>query len=199
MLKYIIFIAFCFNVSFAESFVNNPDFKKLEEFLSQIKTVQGKLTQKSNGEVLKSHFYLKVPAKLRVDYKTNDMQIQMVANPNVITYYDVKLDQKSQIKTPQSSVELILTPKLSFLDNKITIKSFKKEGDEVFVSFSHLNLPNIAIKAFFNAETSMLKRVILSDKGGEVVMEFQDLILNKEIKNSTFEILTKKIDAKFDF
>ena len=198
MLKYIVLFVFCFN-AFAEDFRSNPDFKKLEDFTSQITTVQGKLTQRAGGEVLQSHFYLKVPAKLRVDYKTDDMQIQMVANPSVITYYDVKLDQKSQIKTPQDMVGLILTSKLSFLDKKINIKSFVKEGDRFAVSLSHLDLPNVIIQAIFNAETLIMQKVVLTKGSDEIIMEFEDLILNKEIKNSTFEILTKKIDAKFDF
>jgi hypothetical protein len=196
MFKFLsIVLLFC-SSAFASGFSENKDFIRLQKAVSSLQTLQGEFTQAMEGEKVSANFFFVVPGKLRINYTSPNLPVQMVITPTITTYYDTKLNQKSQVKTPKSAVELLLTKSISLTDKNVNIVDFKTYSKELEVTFKHNALPNAFIKAVFtNTETPNLLKIELND----TKLEFKNLLVNSNIDGKEFQILDSKIDAKFDF
>ena len=198
MFKYLISFVVLFS-SFASDFRESEDFKNLEESLVKVKTIKGNLVQNFQGERLKAEFSLKLPSKLKIDYQSPEMPIKIIITPSVMTYYDKKLDQKSQIATSKNASSLLLTSKISLNDPRIKIKSFKRSLTGV--EFSHISMPENNFKIFFlRSEDGFNLHKIETNEGLEkIITEFQNIIINDKIDEKEFQILNKKVDTKLDY
>ena len=190
-----------------EKLKNNPDFLQLEETLNSIKTVKGAFVQEFAGKQTKAEFFLKLPSKFKVEYFSPEVPVIIITTKNVLTYYDKKLEQKSQITTPKTASTLLLTTKLSLLDDNIEILSFNSNKEEVIVKFVHHGLAKgNEFKAFFRKVNGLTlykleQKNNLAEQGQpqNSVILFDWVLLNQNILESTFHIQNKSIDAKFDF
>ena len=204
MFKYLVSLLLLFTAftsSFASDFRESEDFKALENVLLQVKTIKGNLVQDFRGEKVNANFALKLPSKLKIDYTSPEVPLTLIVTPSIITYYDKKLDQKSQVKTPQNASSLILTSHLSLNDARLKITSFKRSYTGVEVEFSHISMPNAQFKVFFskNGEGFVLNKIEMNDGVEPIKSEFSNIVINEKIKDSEFQILNKKVDAKFNF
>lgn len=202
MFKYLTFAIFvftCFTNSFAKNFQKDESFKKVEGFLSSIKTLTGEVSQVTTQGDITSNFYLQVPSKLRINYTSKNLPIQMIVTPNIVTYYDTKLDQKSQVKTPSSILEIVVDGKLSFVNKNIIIKNVITKDNKIIIDFIYYKTPNSKIRAVFDVNTLHLKNIVIKSEGETTIINFKNLVFNKPIKSKVFKIENKKVDAKFDF
>ncbi len=202
MFKHIIFlVCWFFSCAIASDteFRESPSFKALESELSKIKTLKGLVVQNVDGEYYDMKFTLKLPSKLKIEFV--NLPVVTIINPDVMTYYDKKLDQKSQVKTPTNIASLLFTNKISLLDPRIKIKSFTENAKEIVIDFNHISNPLANFKMVFaKMENSFQVKTIEVKEGVQSVkIEFKTLTINEEVPNSEFQILTKKLDAKFNF
>jgi outer membrane lipoprotein-sorting protein len=200
MFKYLISFVVIFS-SFASSFHESEDFKNLESQLLKVKTIKGDLVQDFRGERVNANFALSLPSKLKVEYTSPEVPLTIIVTPSLITYYDKKLDQKSQIKTPKNASSLLLTSKLSLNDPKIKIKSFKGSFKGVEIEFSHSQIPESQFKIFFikDGESFNLNKIELENGIEKITTEFNNIVINADIKEKEFQILNKKVDTKLDY
>jgi outer membrane lipoprotein-sorting protein len=199
LLTLVIVVFTCFTNSFAKNFKKDESFKKLEDFISKINTIQGNITEISPKGEATSNFYFQVPARLRINYTSKNLPLNVIITQTILTYYDTQLDQKSQVKTPEGILKLILNDRLSLLNKEINIKNFIIKNDEIIVDLTYSPFPENKIKLIFNANNFYLKSIKITDEVNTTTMKFKNLIFNSKISDKIFVIKNKKIDSKFDF
>lgn len=199
MFKIILSFILALGVAVAD-FTLNPDFILLERTLNTVNDAKGTMLQEVDGRAIKAEFFIKLPSRFKMEYKDDKLPIIILVNSGVLTYYDKKLDQKSQISTPNSIFKLLLKKQLSLISKDLKIINFKSGSAEMVVELSHTEMPEATFKLFFKkTEVPQLYKIDVTTQGQTITTFFENITINTNINNKVFDLPNKKIDAKFNF
>jgi outer membrane lipoprotein-sorting protein len=207
-IKFFIVFLVCFKLSFGnvKNFQNNLDFQAFEGFLSQIKTLEGEVTQTFQGKSQAGNFTIKLPSKFRVEYSEGLSPYIMVVNGGTMTYYDKSLEQKSQIPTPKNISIFFENSLFSLRNPNIKILDFNTDNQKIALKFQVKGNENGGtIEAFFRKtpegfEIEKLEAENKTPNGVEkIITTFKNVRINPNISDKIFIINNKNIDTKFNF
>jgi outer membrane lipoprotein-sorting protein len=133
------------NSSFAQSkFLNQyqPEINKIENFLNNIKNLNCKFIQNSNGNVVEGKFYLsrngESSGKMRIEYLA-EPKVLIVVNGAILSYHDIELDEVSRLSTNTTPASFLTRPNISFSAKDVEITNITKNNDEIKVSVMKKN------------------------------------------------------------
>ncbi len=174
----------CASPSFAQ--VNDPEVKKAEVYLQNLKTATADFIQTSTlGSRLSGKFYLDRPGKLRFDY--NEVEDFIVADGVFVYFYDSQLQEQSNAPIGQTLADFLLRDDLSLSGDLKVVKLFKK-NDHVSITVVQEDEPSAGqVELIFSEIPYQLARWRITDAQGEVTevilknlqtgMEFKDVSL----------------------
>lgn len=133
------------NSSFAQSkFLNQyqPEINKIENFLNNIKNLNCKFIQNSNGNIVEGKFYLsrngESSGKMRIEYLA-EPKVLIVVNGAILSYHDIELDEVSRLSTNTTPASFLTRPNISFSAKDVEITNITKNNDEIKVSVMKKN------------------------------------------------------------
>ena len=133
------------NSSFAQSkFLNQyqPEINKIENFLNNIKNLNCKFIQNSNGNVVEGKFYLsrngESSGKMRIEYLA-EPKVLIIVNGAILSYHDIELDEVSRLSTNTTPASFLTRPNISFSAKDVEITNITKNNDEIKVSVMKKN------------------------------------------------------------
>ena len=129
------FCIFTTKSSFAQSkFLDQyqQELSQIESFLNNIKDLNCKFIQNSNGSVVEGKFYLSrnknSSGKMRVEYLA-EPKVLIVVNGTILSYYDVELDEISKLSTNTTPKDVEIT-NITKNNNEIKVSVMKKNRKE---------------------------------------------------------------------
>ena len=133
------FCIFTTKSSFAQSkFLDQyqQELSQIESFLNNIKDLNCKFIQNSNGSVVEGKFYLSrnknSSGKMRVEYLA-EPKVLIVVNGTILSYYDVELDEISKLSTNTTPASFLTRPNISFSAKDFEITNITKNNNEIKV------------------------------------------------------------------
>jgi outer membrane lipoprotein-sorting protein len=119
---------------------NRSDLKQIEDYLNKITTLTAKFTQKTSGSSNKvtGKFYLARPGKMRVEYLA-EPKILITVNDSSLSYYDVELDEISELSTNTTPASFLTRANISFDAKDVEVTDFKKTANEIKISVMKKN------------------------------------------------------------
>ncbi len=158
MLKSLVVLIFLLsNTSKAGDLFQNKYILEINKSLKSItsQTVKFRQTYKEKEEV--GEIYYKKNKGLFVKYKTSPVTI--LVNQNSVTYYDSKLNQKSQIPTKDSASEIFINP-LQINSNNFDLQSVEDLGEAIKITAIPRKRKDEGIFImYFSKKDNILRRV----------------------------------------
>lgn len=177
-------VILCSSPAFAQ--VSDPEVKKAEAYLQNLKTATADFIQTSTlGSRLSGKFYLNRPGKLRFDY--NEVDDFIVADGVFVYFYDSQLQEQSNAPIGQTLADFLLRKDLSLSGDLKVVKLFKK-NDHVSITVVQEDEPSAGqVELIFSEVPYQLARWRITDAQGEVTevilknlqtgMQFKDVSL----------------------
>ena len=141
----VFFYMFSTTSSFAQSKLLNEyqqELLQIETFLNNIKDLNCRFIQNSNGSLVEGKFYLSrsknSSGKMRVEYLA-EPKVLIVVNGAVLSYYDVELDEISRLSTNTTPASFLTRPNISFSAKDVEITNIIKNNNEIKVSVMKKN------------------------------------------------------------
>lgn len=194
----IIGILFFSTQSFAASNLisqNQQDFKKIENYLQNIKYLTATFTQESpDGSVMSGKFYLSRPGKMRIEY-TEPSIILVVVNGNVLTYQDVELDETSYLTTSTTPASFLIKKNISFDADDVEVTNFKKKDGIIRISLIKKNKAEAGeFTLIFDENPVRFLRMEVKDDMDQVTkVILKDHNFNDKIEDKLFVIKNKQL------
>lgn len=123
--------------------------------LREISNAKVEFRQNINGKTEKGVIFYKKDRGLFMKYQT--MPVSILVTNIATTYYDSKLEQKSQIPT-QKSAARIFTSQLEINNNTFDIQKIEELPEAIVVRASIKNLKNEGIFSMYFSKTDFLLR-----------------------------------------
>ena len=123
--------------------------------LREISNIKMEFRQNIGNKVEKGIIFYKKDHGLFMQYQT--MPVSILVTNMAITYYDSKLEQKSQIPT-QKSAARIFTSQLEINNNAFDIQKIEELPEAIVVRASIKNLKNEGIFSMYFSKTDFLLR-----------------------------------------
>lgn len=142
------------------------DIKKIETYLSALKTLRAHFVQlEPGGGTSTGNLYYARPDKMRLDYdKPNPVLI--VANGWQTIYHDRKLDQVTHLLTNQTPLAFLLEKKVR-LSDEVTITDYEDDGNEILLTLIQTDEPGLGQVQLAFAKTPLsLQRWVVTDAQG---------------------------------
>jgi outer membrane lipoprotein-sorting protein len=131
--------------SFAQSKLLNEyqqELLQIETFLNNIKDLNCRFIQNSNGSLVEGKFYLSrsknSAGKMRVEYLA-EPKVLIVVNGTILSYYDVELDEISRLSTNTTPASFLTRPNISFSAKDVEVTNIIKNNNEIKVSVMKKN------------------------------------------------------------
>ena len=141
----VFFYMFATTSSFAQSKLLNEyqqELLQIETFLNNIKDLNCRFIQNSNGSLVEGKFYLSrsknSAGKMRVEYLA-EPKVLIVVNGAILSYYDVELDEISRLSTNTTPASFLTRPNISFSAKDVEITNIVKNNNEIKVSVMKKN------------------------------------------------------------
>ena len=141
----VFFYMFATTSSFAQSKLLNEyqqELLQIETFLNNIKDLNCRFIQNSNGSLVEGKFYLSrnknSSGKMRVEYLA-EPKVLIVVNGAILSYYDVELDEISRLSTNTTPASFLTRPNISFSAKDVEITNVVKNNNEIKVSVMKKN------------------------------------------------------------
>lgn len=168
---------------------NRATIERLENYLSNLKTVVAEFTQVApDGTLTNGKFFMERPGKMRWQYNP-PTPILMVSNGSELVFYDYELEQVNHIPLDSTLIGFLARDRISFEDT-VGIIDLSKNAGAIRVTLAQRDKPD----------------------EGRLMLEFSDnplLLRNMEITDATNQVTTValnnarfgvKLDSKlFDF
>lgn len=141
----VFFYIFTTKSSFAQSKLLNEyqqELLQIETFLNNIKDLNCRFIQNSNGSLVEGKFYLSrsknSSGKMRVEYLA-EPKVLIVVNGAILSYYDVELDEISRLSTNTTPASFLTRPNISFSAKDVEVTNIVKNNNEIKVSVMKKN------------------------------------------------------------
>lgn len=171
------------------AFADNADFRKIEDYLNNLKTIKADFVQmSSNGATAEGKIYIAKPSKIRMEYTAPD-SLLIVGNGDYIIYNDKELDQVTNIDYDDIPATVILSNKIKLDGQTLKVTDFYKDSGQVSVT---VEMPkNAAVKPItliFDANPFKLKQwKVIDQQNIEVTVS----LFNEEVDGNLDDSLFK--------
>ncbi len=165
----------------------------VESYLNNIKNLTADFRQiTSQGAVNTGKFYLSRPGKMRVRYDT-DPAIVIVVNGPVLSYYDVELEEISNLRTNTTPASFLTRKNISFSARDIDLLEVEKERNLIKVTLAKKNNRESGkFSIVFNLNpVSFLQMEVRNDLDDVVNVSLKNLDLVTDIDDDLFILKTK--------
>ena len=150
---FFIFFQLCANAKIVPD--GNLYITQINAKLREISNARVEFRQNINGKTEKGIILYKKDHGLFMKYQT--MPVSILVTNMATTYYDSKLEQKSQIPT-QKSAARIFTSQLEINNNTFDIQKIEELPEAIVVRASIKNLKNEGIFSMYFSKTDLLLR-----------------------------------------
>jgi outer membrane lipoprotein-sorting protein len=158
----------------ANAQVNDPEVKKAETYLQNLKTAKADFIQSSSlGSRLSGQFYLDRPGRLRFNY--NEVEDFVVADGMFVYFYDSQLGEQSNAPIGQTLADFLLRKDLRLSGDLKVEKLYKKDGH------TYINVAQTDDASVGNVEL-VFQDVPYSFKGWKVT-DAQGQVTEVQLKN----------------
>lgn len=214
MLKVIIAILFCLNISFVsvesesndmmvtfekEKYFGDDDVKPslnsvyskeirlVEQYLNGFYSFSAQFKQSNkNNDISYGKIFISKPEKIRCEY-SNPSKLLLIMNESKITYYDKDLDEISYTNADINALKLLSLNEVKFANLNL-VQVIKDSG---FISFSIKEYSkelkqNLIVTLRFNYPVLKLSQVTVTAEDSEVNMIFDKIIYNKDLGKQLF-------------
>lgn len=125
--------------SFASPQQNNAEVARLQSYLDSIGTLYARFDQTNpDGSQSSGQIWLDRPGRVRIQYDP-PTPFLIVANKNLLTFYDSKLGQTSNIPTDQTPIGILLDKPVQF--DRLQTNSVQTNGEQSSVNLSRRAKP----------------------------------------------------------
>lgn len=169
------------------------DLTRLEDYLNGISTLRANFQQyTNNGGLAYGRIYLRRPGRLRVEYDP-PVQVLIVADGIVVSYYDGELDQVTQAPIGSSPLWFLLREDISLREG-VAIAGIDRAPGVIRVSAFEDDEPEAGqvTLVFADAPLQLKQWSILDAQGTEVRVGLQGVSLGGALANELFATPTSK-------
>lgn len=195
--KIIITLSYFFLINFDSLAQNidknsfNSDLSKIEEFLNNIGDLSADFIQNSDGNQANGKFYLsrnkQNSGKMRIEY-LSEPKVLIVVNKEVLSYYDVELDEISRISTNTTPASFLTRPNISFQAKDVEVTNIKKSPNEIKVSVVKKNRRDAGeFSLIFKLNPfEFVMMEVKNDLDQIISVELKNIDFNKKIPNKLY-------------
>lgn len=175
---------------------NKRDLAKIESYLNNIKYFSSQFLQdsQSSGEMAEGKFYLLRPGRMRLEYN-HPNKLLLITNKGVTTYYDIELDEISNIRTKSTPIHFLMKEKFDFANEDIKITDFQKNSEELRLSLIERdNKEQGSLTFVFQDNPIQLKSITLTNELNQVITaHFFNVKINKRLSKKLFKFQNPRI------
>lgn len=145
--------------------------EKANKYFMDVSTIKSNFVQYNDfdGGMAEGIFYILKPNKLRFEY-TTPFKALLITNGKITTFYDMDLDEISNVPTFKTPLNFLLQDKQTLYDKKITIKSIKTKGEVVNIKTEYNYNDNVyGITYIFDKEIKNLKGIDFVDENKQEI------------------------------
>jgi outer membrane lipoprotein-sorting protein len=142
---------------------DKADLARIEQYFDGIHTMQSKFLQFSdNGGMAAGRVFLSRPGKMRFEYDP-PTKLLLVANSGILAYYDLMLQQESNVPLSATPLSILLSDKVSLM-GPVTVTKFERSADTIRVTLQQTKDPSQgALTLVFSDKPLQLKQWAVLD------------------------------------
>lgn len=120
---------------------DKADLARIEQYFDGVHTMQSKFLQFSdNGGMAAGRVYLSRPGKMRFEYDP-PTKLLLVANNGILAYYDLMLQQESNVPLSATPLSILLSQKVSLMGD-VTVTKFERDAGTIRVTLQQTKDPS---------------------------------------------------------
>lgn len=175
----------------------SQDLGKIEKYLNDIKNLTAQFSQiTSSGSIANGSFLLSRPGKMRVQYD-DKTPIIIVVNGGVLSYYDVELDEISNLRTNTTPASFLTRKNISFAAKDVDIIDVMKDDNIMKVTLLKKNSKNAGEFSLLFAlnPVNFLQMEFANDLDEIVRVNLYDIDLKTTIDSQSFILKTEEFES----
>jgi outer membrane lipoprotein-sorting protein len=143
---------------------DKADLARIEQYLDGVHTMQSKFLQFSdNGGMAAGKVFLSRPGKMRFEYDP-PTKLLLVANNGILAYYDLGLQQESNVPLSATPLNILLNAKVSLMGD-VTVTKFERDAGTIHVTLQQTKDPSQgSLTLIFQDKPLQLKQWIVVDQ-----------------------------------
>ena len=168
---------------------DNADFRKIEDYLNNLKTLKADFVQmSSNGVSAEGKVYIAKPSKIRMEYTAPD-SLLIVGNGDYIIYNDLELDQITNIDYDDIPATVILSNKIKLDGENLKVTDFYKDAGQTSVTVEMPKNPAVKpITLIFDNNPFRLKQwKVIDQQNVEVTVSLFNEENDSDLSESLFK------------
>ena len=146
--------------------INTEILSQINKNLKNIESLTAQFRQDSQQQTQHGTIYFKQNEGILIKYQSQPISILL--NKNTITYYDSKLNQKSQIPTKNSATK-IFTQSLKISQNQFNIEEISQENEITSISLAFKNSPEEGKFKVYLSNNSLPRKIIITSPENETI------------------------------
>jgi outer membrane lipoprotein-sorting protein len=163
------------------------DLARIEQYMDSIITLQARFQQQEGGSgPTKGTIYLRKPGRLRVEYDT--LPIRVVADGTLISYYDMELDQLSQLPLQQSTAWFLVRHPIDLSDG-ITVSQIDRSPGGLQIHMFQTDEPEAGSVSliFYENPLTLAQWTVTDAQNRQVRVGLTDVQTGIDIPNEKFQ------------
>ncbi len=163
------------------------DLARVEQYMDGIITLQARFQQvEPDGRLNFGTIYLRKPGRLRVEYDT--LPIRVVADGGLISYYDMELDQLSQLPLRQSTAWFLVRHPIDLADG-ITVAQIDRSPGGLQIRMYQTDQPEAGSVSliFYESPLTLAQWTVTDAQNKEVRVGLTDVQTGIDIPNEKFQ------------
>jgi outer membrane lipoprotein-sorting protein len=163
------------------------DLARIEQYMDSIITLQARFQQQEGGSgPTKGTIYLRKPGRLRVEYDT--LPIRVVADGTLISYYDMELDQLSQLPLQQSTAWFLVRHPIDLSDG-ITVSQIDRSPGGLQIHMFQTDEPEAGAVSliFYENPLTLAQWTVTDAQNRQVRVGLTDVQTGIDIPNEKFQ------------
>lgn len=164
------------------------DLARIEQYMDGVVTLQARFQQQEEptGRPTQGTIYLRKPGRLRVEY--DSLPIRVVADGTLISYYDMELDQLSQLPLRQSSAWFLVRHPIDLSDG-ITVSQIDRSPGGVQLHMYQTDEPEAGSVSliFYENPLTLSQWTVTDAQNKRVRVGLTDMQTGIDIPNERFQ------------
>jgi outer membrane lipoprotein-sorting protein len=164
------------------------DLARIEQYMDSVITLQARFQQQEEptGRPAQGTIYLRKPGRLRVEY--DSLPIRVVADGTLISYYDMELDQLSQLPLRQSTAWFLVRHPIDLSDG-ITVSQIDRSPGGLQLHMYQTDEPEAGSVSliFYENPLTLSQWTVTDQQNKRVRVGLSDLQTGIDIPNEKFQ------------
>jgi outer membrane lipoprotein-sorting protein len=164
------------------------DLARIEQYMDSVITLQARFQQQEEpaGSATQGTIYLRKPGRLRVEYDA--LPIRVIADGTLISYYDMELDQLSQLPLRQSTAWFLVRHPIDLSDG-ITVSQIDRSPGGVQLHMYQTDEPEAGTVSliFYDNPLKLSQWTVTDAQNKRVRVGLTDVQTGIDIPNEKFQ------------